>query len=216
MEVTATKRLRGLLCLLLCMLIAAGCLPAQADTIPQPTLSPDAAEYDSDHPELLEEEQLYAASAILIEASSGMVIFEKDADTIRYPASTTKIMTVMLGIIMIDPNDYDKEVMVSERAVQVPEDSSTMDLKAGEVLSYRDLLYGTMLLSANDGSNVIAETVSGSIEAFVQLMNDKAAELGCTNTHFANPHGYHDDDHYTTARDLALIAQAAMQVDLFR
>ena len=91
-----------------------------------------------------------------------------------------------------------------------------MDLKAGEVLSYRDLLYGTMLLSANDGSNVIAETVSGSIEAFVQLMNDKAAELGCTNTHFANPHGYHDDDHYTTARDLALIAQAAMQVDLFR
>ena len=91
-----------------------------------------------------------------------------------------------------------------------------MDLVAGEELSYRALLYGTMLLSANDGCNVIAETVSGSIEAFVDLMNQYAELLGCTNTHFANPHGYHDDNHYTTARDLAIMAQAAMQIDLFR
>ena len=73
-----------------------------------------------------------------------------------------------------------------------------------------------MLLSANDGCNVIAETVSGSIEAFVDLMNRYASDLGCTSTHFANPHGYHDDDHYTTARDLAIIAQAAMKIDMFR
>ena len=125
-------------------------------------------------------------------------------------------MTVMLGIMMVDEADLDQTVVVSERAVDVPSDSSTMDLVAGEELSYRDLLYGTMLLSANDGCNVIAETVSGSIEAFVDLMNQYAELLGCTNTHFANPHGYHDDNHYTTARDLAIIAQAAMQIDLFR
>ena len=208
------KRIAGLLLVLTVLLQSTGALAA--DTIPQPTLSPEAAAYDSEHPEDLEANQLYAASAILIEADSGKVIFEKDPDAVRYPASTTKIMTIMLGIMMVDPSSYDNTVIVSERAVDVPEDSSTMDLKAGEEIRYMDLLYGTMLLSANDGCNVIAETVSGSIEAFVDLMNQYAAELGCTSTHFANPHGYHDDNHYTTARDLAIIAQAAMKLDVFR
>ena len=184
------------------------------DTIPEPTLSPHAEDYDETHPEELSADQLYALSAILIAEDTGEVIFEKNADEIRYPASTTKILTVLLGILMVD--DVYAYVTVSDTAVDVPADSSTMHLKAGEEIRFIDVLYGTMLLSGNDGANVIAETVSGSVPEFVNLMNSTAQIYGCTNTHFVNPHGYHDDNHYSTARDLAVIAQAAMQNDLFR
>ena len=103
-----------MLILLLTMVTLTSSLTAlAADTIPQPTLSPDAPEYDSEHPENLEASQLYAASAILIEAKTGTVIFEKDADAVRYPASTTKIMTVMLGLMMVDESSYDSTVVVS-------------------------------------------------------------------------------------------------------
>ena len=184
------------------------------DTIPEPTLSPHAEDYDETHPEELSADQLYALSAILIAEDTGEVIFEKNADEIRYPASTTKILTVLLGILMVD--DVYTYVTVSDTAVDVPADSSTMHLKAGEEIRFIDVLYGTMLLSGNDGANEIAETVSGSVPEFVNLMNSTAQIYGCTNTHFVNPHGYHDDNHYSTARDLAVIAQAAMQNDLFR
>ena len=157
---------------------------------------------------------MYALSAILMTQSTGEVIFEKDPDTVRYPASMTKILTVLLGIMLVD--DLQQTVVVSETAVNVPEDSSTMHLKAGEEIRFIDVLYGTMLLSANDGANVIAETVSGDIPRFVDLMNQKAASLGCFNTHFVNPHGYHDDNHYSTARDIAVIAREAMNDETFR
>lgn len=91
-----------------------------------------------------------------------------------------------------------------------------MGLSVGEEINFTDLLYGTMLVSGNDGANVIAETVSGSIGNFVDLMNQTAAIFGCTNTHFANAHGYHDDNHYTTARDMAIIAREAMKNETFR
>ena len=181
---------------------------------PEATLAPDAAAYDANHPENLDADQLYAWSAILIESVSGDVIFEKSADTLRFPASTTKIMTCYLGITRVE--DLDMMVTVSQTAVDIPADSSTMKLQAGEELSFRDILYGTMLLSANDGANVIAETVSGSIPEFVNLMNQTALEMGCTGTHFNNAHGYTDPSHYTTARDLAIMARYAMQNDLFR
>ena len=187
---------------------------ASTDKIPEPTLSPHAEEYDENHPEDLSADQLYALSAILIAEDTGEVIFEKNPDELRYPASTTKILTVLLGILMVD--DVYTYVTVSDAAVDVPADSSTMHLKAGEEIRFIDVLYGTMLLSGNDGANVIAETVSGSVPEFVELMNSTAQLYGCMNTHFANPHGYHDDNHYSTARDLALIAQQAMQNDLFR
>ena len=187
---------------------------ASTDKIPEPTLSPHAEEYDETHPEDLSADQLYALSAILIAEDTGEVIFEKNPDELRYPASTTKILTVLLGILMVD--DVYTYVTVSDAAVDVPADSSTMHLKAGEEIRFIDVLYGTMLLSGNDGANVIAETVSGSVPEFVDLMNSTAQLYGCMNTHFANPHGYHDDNHYSTARDLALIAQQAMQNDLFR
>lgn len=187
---------------------------ATQETIPEPTLSPNAEKYDAEHPEDLSADQLYALSAILVAEDTGEVIFEKDPDTVRYPASTTKILTVLLGILMVD--DLYQYVTVSDSALAIPEDSSTMHLKAGEEIRFIDVLYGTMLLSGNDGANVIAETVSGSIPVFVDLMNSTAQMYGCINTHFANPHGYHDDNHYSTARDLAIIARQAMQNETFR
>lgn len=196
------------------VLLLTALLPAFAEEIPQPTLSPDASPYDPDHPELLEPDQLYGASAILMTADTGEVIFEKDATALRYPASTTKILTVLLGIMLVD--DLDQKVTVSDTALMIPEDSSVMGLVAGEEIPFRDVLYGTMMLSGNDGANVIAETVSGSIPAFVELMNRTAAVYGCQNTHFANAHGYHDDSHYTTAYDMSLIAREAMKNELFR
>ena len=185
-----------------------------SEPIPEPTLSPDAVKYDPEHPESLSADQLYAASAILMTQDKGEVIFEKDPDAIRYPASMTKILTVLLGIMFVD--ELDQKVIVSESAVNVPEDSSTMYLKAGEEIRFIDVLYGTMLLSANDGANVIAETVSGDIDHFVNLMNETAETFGCYNTHFVNAHGYHDDNHYSTARDIAIIAREAMKNETFR
>ena len=185
-----------------------------SEPIPEPTLSPDAADYDPEHPEDLAPDQLYALSAVLMTQDKGEVIFEKDADTIRYPASMTKILTVLLGIMYVD--DLYQKVTVSDTAIAVPEDSSTMYLKAGEEVRFIDILYGTMLLSANDGANVIAETVSGSIPRFVSLMNETAAAFGCYNTHFVNAHGYHDDNHFSTARDIAIISREAMKNDTFR
>ncbi len=157
------------------------------EPIPEPTLSKDAPPYDEEHPDLLEAEQLYGQSVILVEQNSGTVIFEKNPDEVMYPASTTKIMTVLLGILMTE--DLNIKVTVSDTAMNIPADSSTMGLQAGEEISFIDLLYGTMMRSANEGANVIAETVSGSIGEFVELMNRAAIAFGCTNTHFANPHG---------------------------
>lgn len=184
------------------------------EPIPEPTLSPDAPDYDPEHPENLSSDQLYALSAVLMTQDKGEFIFEKDADSRRYPASMTKILTVMLGLMFVE--DLNQTVTVSASAVAVPEDSSTMYLKAGEEVRFIDVLYGTMLLSANDGANVIAETVSGDISRFVDLMNETAASLGCVNTHFVNPHGYHDDNHYSTAREIAIIAREAMKNETFR
>ena len=134
-----------------------------SEPIPEPTLSPSAPDYDPEHPEDLSPDQLYALSAVLMTQDTGEVIFEKDADTVRYPASMTKILTVLLGITMVD--DINQNVVVSESAINVPSDSSTMNLKAEEEIPFIDVLYGTMLLSANDGANVIAETVSGMIKS---------------------------------------------------
>ncbi len=200
--------------LALCLTLLCCASSFAATSIPQPTLNPDAPKYDENFPEDLVPEQLYGLSAVLITADKGEVIFEKDAYTVRYPASTTKIMTVLLGIMLVD--DLEQIVEVSETAMAIPEDSSVMNLHVGEQIRYIDVLYGTMMLSGNDGANVIAETVSGSIPAFVDLMNQTAVSFGCVNTHFVNAHGYHDDNHYTTAYDMAIIAREAMKNETFR
>ena len=153
-------------------------------------------------------------SALLIELNSGTTLYAHNAAERRFPASLTKIMTALLAL---EHGNLDDQVTVSETALQnLHEDGSTVGLMAGEIISLRDLLYCIMVASANEACNVIAEYVAGSVDAFVTMMNQKAQELGCTGTHFMNPHGLHDEEHYTTAQDLALIVQAAMAYPEFR
>lgn len=172
-----------------------------------------AEEYNANEPEKLDEGHLSATSAILIEADSGKVIFEKNADQLMHPASTTKILTVWLALTIGDPNQV---ITVSEAAVNLAEDESSAKLAAGEEVALIDLLYAAMLPSGNDAANAIAEGLGGTRETYVAMMNHAARSLGCTRTNFANPHGLTQDNHYTTARDMAIIARVAMQNETFR
>lgn len=155
-----------------------------------------------------------AKSAILIELNSHAIIFSYEADKKVYPASLTKIMTCMLAL---EHGNLDDSVPVTSVAfTDIDEYSSNAGLLEGERLSLREMLYCVMVSSANEACNAVAEHISGDIETFVALMNQKAQELGMTGTHFANPHGLHEDDHYTTARDLAILAVWAWQNPQFR
>lgn len=158
--------------------------------------------------------KIYSPSVILIDSNSGKVLYEKDADAKMYPASVTKIMTAVLVLENCNLNDI---AQVSEKAVMtVPPGHSIANLQVGEELTINDLMYALLLKSGNDAANVLAEKVSGSMEDFAIFMNTKATELGCTGTNFVNPSGIHNNDHYVTASDLALIAKYAMQNETFR
>ncbi len=177
-----------------------------------------AAAYDKNYPELLSEGHLTASSVILIEADSGRVIFEKNPDQRMYPASTTKILTVMLALALADslPDGLDTKFPLSENAVNLAPDESSAKFAAGENVRLIDLCYAAMLVSGNDAATAIAEGLSGTVENFAAMMNQMAASLGCQGTHFVNANGLHSDDHFTTARDLARIARVAMQDETFR
>jgi len=181
--------------------------------LPQPTRMPGAEPYDSKTPERLMPEMLVAASAILIEAQSGEVIFEKNADEIMYPASTTKIMTAMLTIQSMIYDNLPEMVYISSYAGNPPADSSRVPISEGEHVPMKDLLYGMMLRSGNDAATALAEHIAGSEAAFAERMNEAADFLGCQNTNFVNAHGYHHPNQYTTARDMALIARTAMRTE---
>jgi D-alanyl-D-alanine carboxypeptidase (penicillin-binding protein 5/6) len=150
-----------------------------------------------------------ATTAYVLDADTGAVYYAKDADEERPMASTTKIMT---ALVALERGNLDQTITVGADAqAMVRRDSSYMGLKAGEQLTLRELLYGLMLPSGNDAAVAIADGVAGSQDAFVELMNERAQELGLTHTHFANPHGLDAPDHYTTARDLAMLALVALQ-----
>lgn len=151
-------------------------------------------------------------AAFLIDPNSKIIIYEKNADARMYPASTTKIMTAYLALINLDLTD---QCTASVSAVNIDRDGSNMGLSQGEVLTVRQLIDSLIIHSANDAANVLAEAVSGSIPEFVKLMNDTASKLGMTSTHFENPHGYHSGNHYTTARDMAILASKAMENETF-
>lgn len=153
-----------------------------------------------------------ARSAILIEANTGQVLFEKNADEELPMASVTKMMTALLVLERVP--DLSELVTVSESAVRT--EGSALYLKPGEQLSVSDLLYGLMLESGNDAANLLAEYVAGDNESFAALMTERARALGATHTVFQNPSGLPADGHYSTARDLALIAKAALQNETFR
>lgn len=158
---------------------------------------------------------LDATAALLVSPDSGMVLYSKNADQKRYPASTTKIMTALLTLENVSNLD---ETVTSEAVdfENVTADSSNAGILLGEQVTVRDLLYALMLPSANEAAYMLARHVGGSWEQFVDMMNDRAAELGCTGTHFCNPCGLHEEDHYTTAYDLYLIAKEAMKDVTFR
>ncbi|SFP83053.1 D-alanyl-D-alanine carboxypeptidase (penicillin-binding protein 5/6) [Caldicoprobacter faecalis] len=152
-----------------------------------------------------------ARAAVVMEASSKRVLYAKNPHMKLPMASTTKIMTAILAIEMGNLEDV---VTVSPKAVGV--EGSSIYLAKGERLTLEQLLYGLMLRSGNDAAVAIAEHIGGSVENFVRLMNRKAVQIGARNTNFVNPHGLHDDMHYTTAYDLALISAYAMQNPVFR
>lgn len=153
-------------------------------------------------------------AALLMDTASGKVLYEKNMNEKRYPASLTKVMT---AIVVLENCDLSSIATVSYDAVMsLSSGYVTANLQIGEELTIEQLLYVLMVGSSNDAAIVLAEHVSGSIEAFAELMNQKAEEIGCTSTHFVNPNGVHDENHYSTAYDLALIARYAMNNETFR
>jgi D-alanyl-D-alanine carboxypeptidase len=151
-----------------------------------------------------------AKSAVVIDADTGKILYERDAHTRRGMASTTKIMTALVALEQVP---LDRLVTVDPRACGV--EGSSVYLYAGERITMETLLYALMLQSANDAAEAIAYEVAGSVEGFADLMNRKADALGLTATHFDNPHGLDGETHYTTAYELALIAACAMENEIF-
>lgn len=163
---------------------------------------------------LTEQPEISADASILIDSSSEKVLYSKNENQKMYPASTTKILTAILTIENCNLNDV---VTVPYEAISsITSGYSVAALQTGEQLTVEQLLQVMLVHSANDAANVLAFHVSGSIENFANLMNNKVSELGLTNTHFTNPSGMHDENHYTTAHDLAIIMKYCMKNDTFR
>ena len=169
--------------------------------------------------QLLSDMHIEAAAAILVDADTGTVLFDQNAHEQRYPASITKVMTAMLAIEAVDRGELSLNDVItvgSEVNREVGDGSSTQNIKEGEQIRLEDVLYCALTASANEACNVLAQAVSGSVDDFVALMNQRAGELGMEDTHFANTHGYHNEEHYTTAYDIALMCREAMQHETFR
>lgn len=157
------------------------------------------------------EPSITATSAILVEASTGRVLFEKNADVVRQPASLTKMMTGILGWENLSPTD---EITISQNAAYT--EYSSLRLEPGDRTNALDLLTGTIIVSDNAGAVAVAEKIAGTSYSFAQMMNAKAKEIGCENTHFNNPHGLPDSNNVSTARDLVKIAMYGMRNPQFR
>lgn len=154
-----------------------------------------------------------AKTSLVVELNTGKVIYEKDSKEQNYPASVTKILT---AILVIENCDLDEKATVTKTAISnIPEGYVVAPLFLDEEIKIKDLLYALMLKSANDAAYVLAEHVGGSVEGFAKMMNDKAKEIGCTNSHFVNPNGIHDEKHYSCAYDMYLISKYAMQNETF-
>ena len=182
----------------LALALLLGCLAVPAAAVEKPTVS--------------------APTALVVDAHGGNPVFAKNADARIYPASTTKIMTVLLAVEAIERGEIDPEARFAAPAAALqglPAEGSSAGILAGEELSLRQLLYCAMLVSANEAANLIAFRLAGGVAPFTELMNARAAALGCTDTHFANAHGLPDDNHYSTACDMARIAVEALHHPMF-
>lgn len=223
---------KGLLVFLSCTVLLSGVCPAGLRVFGEEAVYEESGEYA---PEEETEEQLpdsyylpiesnnvegwptgpqiEAEAAVVMDADTGAILYGKNMTAKEYPASTTKVMT---ALVALENGNLDDVITFSEIVYDIEYNSSHAGIQPGEKMTLRQALYALMLESANDAANGIAEYIAGSVEAFADMMNEKAQELGCINTHFVNPHGLHDENHYTCARDLALIAQAAFQNKDFR
>lgn len=201
------RKLTKHFCIILAVLF---CMMQPLNTMASKTVSAASADW----PQGPKKSSIVAESAILVEASTGLILYEKNIDKRQYPASITKIMT---ALVAIENSSLDEVVTYSKEAVYgIESGSSHIAVEVGEKLTMEQSLYAMLLESANEVCLGVAEHIAGSVDAFVDMMNARAKELGCTNTHFVNPNGLHNDKHYTTARDMALIAQAAIKNSTFR
>ena len=169
-----------------------------------------------DNEEVIEEDtfKVFSEAAILIEQSTGKILYEKNAYKRMYPASTTKILTC---IIALEECDLEETAIASEEAVDNVKNGYTKaNIVPGEEFTIKQLLLLMQLQSANEAANIIAEHISGSTEKFAELMNKKAKEIGCKDSHFVNANGMHDENHYSTAYDLAQICRYCMKNKTYR
>ncbi len=174
----------------------------------------DTSSQETSEQEWPEGPSVHAEAAIVMEASTGLILYEKNINETYYPASITKIMTALLAIENSSMGDV---VTFSKSAVfDVDLDSSRIGIDVGEQLTMQQCLYGMLLESANEVTHAVAEFVSGDVDSFASLMNERAKSIGCKNTHFMNPHGLPDENHYTTAYDMALITRESMKNEAFR
>lgn len=157
---------------------------------------------------------IYSEAAILIDAETGKILYDKNIHSKKYPASTTKILT---AIIALEQCNLDEKAIASHNAIfSIKPGYSIADIREGESFTIRELLEVLIIQSANEAANIIAEHISGSTEEFAKLMNQKAKEIGCLDSNFVSPNGVHDENHYSTAYDLAMIAKYCMQNQTFR
>ena len=173
-----------------------------------------AVEYPGIEPVTLE-----ATASLLVDMDTGQVLHEVNADEMRYPASITKVMTALLVVEAVARGELSMDTVITVDAAaltDITDDSSTANIVAGEEITIQNLLYCLMVVSANEAANILAMAVSGDIPTFVELMNTRAQELGMEGTHFVNPHGLHNDDHYSTARDIYTMSKEAMTHATFR
>ena len=200
---------RFLICLMMTVLLAAGSVCSvcadEEEYIPDEYYEPIQSNAVEGWPE---GQAIQASAGVVMDIDTGVFLYSKNCDRQLYPASITKIMTALLTL---ENADLDA-VMTCSSIVY----ASNVGLSEGEQMTIRDALYTLMLESANDTAYALAEYVGGSMEGFAQMMNDRAAALGCTGTHFSNPSGLSADDHYTTAHDYALIAAEAYRNEGFR
>lgn len=195
---------------LACLMLGTACLRVTAFAEPKEAPKTNAAG--------LPEFTARAKAALLVDESCDRVLLDQNAHDKMYPASLTKIMTAYLTLEAVSKGQLtmNQTVTVSNSAMQgLDEDGSTAGIVAGEKISIENLLYCLMVVSANEAANILAEAVSGSIDEFVKLMNQKVQELGLKDTHFVNPTGLHNPNHYTTAWDMYKITQAAMKYEQF-
>ena len=166
----------------------------------------------------LADPDVQAKAALLVDGSTGLTLYDKNAHTRQYPASITKVMVALLVLEAVDRGDLrlDQPITATASALaDLTEDSSTADIVSGETLTVEQLLYCMMVVSANEVGNIFAEAIDGSVSAFVERMNRRSQEIGCEDTHFVNTSGLHDPQHYTTAWDIYLITREAMKYPLF-